>query len=332
MKTLILLIYILKTLSQIYPVLIFHGLNSSCKEMITTTVKDYKDKLTAAKNKIHKTNMADKTIKAKNEEIYVDCIETSEYYDSVTTPLKHQSQIGCNKIKTLTQLYNQKVTFIGFSQGALIARDIIQNCDALYTEEVNITVARYISFGGPQMGISQFPSYFAQFYFSFKVVYCDFVQFKFAPAGYFKDINNFEKYIDKSSFLADVNNERKLFKQKYKDRILKLEKMVLVLFGQDEMVIPKESSLFRFNKKNIETNKIEIEKLEESKFFEDHANDRLGIAELYRTHRVDFVEWEEQNHLEFRDEDIDNEIIPYLVTGESKKYSKFKKFKKCKKI
>ena len=45
-------------------------------------------------------------------------------------------------------------------------------------------------------------------YLTKAIIYSDFVQSHIGPAGYFRDVTQMNKYIKKSKFLPDLNNER----------------------------------------------------------------------------------------------------------------------------
>ena len=65
------------------------------------------------------------------------------------------------------------------------------------------------------------------------------------PAGYYRDVNHLDSYRMKSSFLAELNNEKVNKNQVLKDRMLGLEKMLLIMFTKDTMILPKETAWFQ---------------------------------------------------------------------------------------
>jgi palmitoyl-protein thioesterase len=65
-----------------------------------------------------------------------------------------QVEEACDKISQDPRLQGN-VSVIGLSQGALIARAVIQNCPT-YRGTVN----RYLSIGGPHMGVARIPGCF----------------------------------------------------------------------------------------------------------------------------------------------------------------------------
>ena len=64
-------------------------------------------------------------------------------------------------------------------------------------------------------------------------------------AQYFRDHTRYPTYLEVSTFLADLNNERLDVKnQTYVDNLSVLDALVLVIFEKDKTVVPKESAWF----------------------------------------------------------------------------------------
>lgn len=70
----------------------------------------------------------------------------------------------------------------------------------------------------------------------------NFVQSRLVPAQYFRDPAQIEDYLEHSNFLADINNEREAKNSTYKKNLGGLERFTMVMFEEDETVVPKESS------------------------------------------------------------------------------------------
>lgn len=128
------------------------------------------------------------------------------------------------------------------------SRGLIQRC-------VSAKVVNFISLGGQHQGIYGVPlcderghlpcqllrwllNYFA---------YTSWVQKHIAQATYWHDPLHEDKYRMKSSFLADINNERMVNKN-YIQRLHSLNKFVMVKFSRDSIVTPLETSWFGFFK------------------------------------------------------------------------------------
>lgn len=102
-------------------------------------------------------------------------------------------------------------------------------------------------------------------------MYSDTVQQSVVPAQYFRDPKRYEDYINKSGFLAAINNERANYhpaasnplkisnpdaqfppetaainrNETFIANIAKLENLVMILFEKDVTVVPKESAWFQ---------------------------------------------------------------------------------------
>ena len=118
-------------------------------------------------------------------------------------------------------------------------------------------VRNMITLGGPHMGVDAIPNCYEGFMCNIinsiakKLVYLDTVQNIFAPAGYFRDVNNMSKYISKSVFLPALNNEHSTHKGKLSDialmrkgRFTDINQAMFVMFEQDTMIYPKETAWF----------------------------------------------------------------------------------------
>ncbi len=170
-------------------------------------------------------------------------------------------------------------------------------------------VKRYVSIGGPQMGVGKFPRCDSGIICNVinkivdSTIYTSSVQNHIGPAGYFKDIHNYHKYLESSSFLAELNNEKAVKKEEYKERFTLLEKVVLIKFSEDTMILPKETAWFEFYDEN---NKV-ID-LSASEFY---RSDFIGVRKLTEEGKIRFVKLR-GNHLDYDEDDIDSFVIPAL--------------------
>lgn len=71
------------------------------------------------------------------------------------------------------------------------------------------------------------------------------MQQELVQAEYWHDPLDEATYKAKSIFLADINNERTL-NDTYRTNLLKLNRLILVLFNNDTVVQPKETEWFGF--------------------------------------------------------------------------------------
>ena len=107
------------------------------------------------------------------------------------------------------------------------------------------------------------------------------MQNKLVPAQYFRNPDDLENYLEYSNFLADLNNERMVKNNTYKENIKKLERFVMYVFEEDETVVPKESGFF--SEVNATTQK--VTKLQDRKMY---TEDWLGLRSLDENDRLEF--------------------------------------------
>ena len=127
-----------------------------------------------------------------------------------------QAKKGCEALKNDPDFRNKEISVVGRSQGCLLARYIIEHCD------FGGSVKRYVSIGGPQMGVTKFPhctdSYKCEILD--KVIgvaaYEKILQNTVGPAGYYRDVNHLKMYRENSTFLANLNNENTEKNQNFK--------------------------------------------------------------------------------------------------------------------
>ena len=268
--------------STVLPVAIFHGIGDSCYFPGMSNIAS-----------IFSENLGG---------VYAACIESGGGPFDWFTSIKHQSENACQKIKDDPN-FQGDFSVVGLSQGALIARYIIEKC------EMKGRVKRYISVGGPQMGVGSLPQCTGTFICDTvnKVigmgVYTSLAQTLIGPAGYYKDAANYETYLNYSSFLADLNNEKQEKMSSHKERFTALEKVVLIKFSEDTMIIPRETAWFQFY--NSELNLMD---LQDSEFY---IKDFIGVKTLNEQNKIEFVELK-GNHLKFSHKDITTYMIPAL--------------------
>jgi len=197
---------------------------------------------------------------------------------------------------------------IGFSQGGQFLRG--------YVERYNDPpVHNLITLGGQHQGVYGFPKCPGQNRTLCEIVqklidlgvYESFVQDHLVQAEYWQDPLNMDEYIDKSVFLADINNQKPEKNQTYKDNMISLNLFVMVKFTLDTMVYPRESEWFQFfapgqNKVILPFNQTDI-----------YVEDWIGLQELDQNGKIVFIPCV-GNHLEFTLEwFIQNIVTPYLT-------------------
>lgn len=193
------------------------------------------------------------------------------------------------------------VDALGFSQGGQLLRGYIERCNSP-------PVRSLVTFGSQHNGISEFQKCGSTDWLCRGAegllrsnTWSSFVQNRLVPAQYFRDPLQYEDYLLYSNFLADINNERILKNQTYKENLEKLERFVMYLFEDDETVIPKETGWF------AEVNGTEVTLLRNREIYKD---DWIGLKTLDKKGALKF-ELTEGGHMSLSDK---------LLEGVFKKY------------
>merc|ERR1711973_706919 len=227
------------------------------------------------------------------------------------TPCNKQVEDACAMIASDPELkdgYNA----IGFSQGGQFLRAVAQRCPSPPMKNL-------ITFGAQHQGVFGFPQCPGEMNFFCDIVrdllnygaYVDFVQEILVQAQYWHDPLHFDTYVEKSKFIAEINNEKAEKNATYAVNLASLENFVMVKHNQDGMVEPRESEHFEFytpGQSDV------ILPLRESPIY---VEDRIGLKALDESGRLHFLDVE-GNHLQFtRQWFIDNIINVFLGGGQT---------------
>lgn len=176
-------------------------------------------------------------------------IHVIDLYDgySSLTPLWKQVEGVRSTTNSIMKTSKDGVTLIGFSQGGLVARGLIQTMD-------DHNVDTFISLASPLNGQYGDTSYLKRYFpntvkkLLYKIFY-SWVGQRWSVANYWRDPHNLKLYRMYSSFLAQLNNEtesyaKSIFQHSWKTNFMKLKKLVLVGGPDDGVITPWRSSFF----------------------------------------------------------------------------------------
>jgi palmitoyl-protein thioesterase len=268
-----------------HPIAVFHGIGDSCEGWMNTW-----------------TNYI-----GNNTNSYARCIESGANQLSIFSSIQQQSETAC-KIINEDENFKNDFSIVGFSQGGLIGRYILEKC------QMKGTVRKFLTVGTPHMGIESIPcpeklnflcnsgTFLAQY-----LVYTPFVDRLYAPLAYVRTPSTENLYRKYNKFLANLNNESftvtdcEVFKRKFEN----LEKLVLIKFKNDDVVIPKESAWFQKYDREYH-----LEDLKDSVFYKE---DFLGLRYLDQNGRVKFYEFEGK-HMKLTKEEIDLYVVNEILS------------------
>jgi palmitoyl-protein thioesterase len=149
---------------------------------------------------------------------------------SLFMPLQEQLNILCDTIYNIDELQDG-FDFIGMSQGGLLARGYLENCNGY-------PVRNLINLASPNGGVIEDTTL---------NLYSDFYQEHLSLSGYWRDPLKLEEYLNKCSYLPFLNNERiHQLSTQYKERILSLKNYILIWSPFDDVINPPESAKFSF--------------------------------------------------------------------------------------
>ena len=128
---------------------------------------------------------------------------------------------------------------------------------------------------------------------------------RLVQAQYWHDPLDEETYTKYSQFIARINCEGGICPAEYETNLKKLNKMVLIKFNQDTMVVPRESSHFGYYTPGQQT---EISNMTDLPVF---TEDRIGLKDMLENDQIVFLSTD-GDHLQFTEEFFEDQIVPYL--------------------
>ncbi|KOX69241.1 Lysosomal thioesterase PPT2 like protein [Melipona quadrifasciata] len=216
----------------------------------------------------------------------------------------HQVQeIGMN-IMYISALFPKGINLIGYSQGGLLARAILQTFP-------NHNVRNFISLSSPQAG--QYGTRFLHLFFpdlvcktAYELFYSKSGQ-HISVGNYWNDPHHQELYYQYSNFLPYVNKEKNSTKMPmFKQGLTKLNRLVLVGGPDDGIITPWQSSHFGY----YDANQTVIDMRDRSIY----KDDLIGLRTLNESERLVLITVSNVTHNEWHKNVsiVDNFLLPYL--------------------
>jgi len=204
--------------------------------------------------------------------IYIKNVEIGDgYLDSFFMNMNDQVENFCSQMASDSKLANG-FNLLGYSQGGLVSRGFVERCN--YPP-----VHNFITWSAPHGGQFGIPSkvtwtWLAEWVAS--IPYDFWMQDEITFAEYWKDPYNLDEYLQKSQYLADINNEKDTKNITYKKNMMNLNNLVLFYSEIDKIVIPKQSGWFEFYEPNSQ-NDSSVVPLKKSDLYID---DWIGLRYL----------------------------------------------------
>ncbi|CAN7946042.1 unnamed protein product [Ixodes hexagonus] len=194
---------------------------------------------------------------------------------------------------------------VGISQGCQFLRAVAQRCP-------DPPMRNLVSLGGQHQGVFGLPECPMDNTTACENIrrllnlgaYLDDVQDNLVPAQYWHDPFHMHTYVEKSIFLADINNER-YKNETYKQNLLKLQNFVLVIFDDDSVVVPRNSSWFGYYPENDDET---IVPLQQQRIY---IEDWIGLKQLDESGRLIFLSTP-GDHIQIEMKWFIDNIIKYL--------------------
>ncbi|CDU23618.1 related to palmitoyl-protein thioesterase 1 [Sporisorium scitamineum] len=198
-----------------------------------------------------------------------------------------QVEKACQQLAAIDELRNG-FDAIGFSQGGQFLRAYVQRCNTP-------RVRNLVTFGSQHMGIADLPACGPTDLLCRVAeaalrggVYTDYAQSHLVTAQYYrnpKDPRAFAAYLEKNDFIKDINNEGEQTNATYARNLASLENFVMLMFGKDTTVEPKQSSWFASYPIRDETDSVRGGNLDEPTPLRQssiYLEDRIGLRQLDR--------------------------------------------------
>ncbi|XP_050726816.1 lysosomal thioesterase PPT2-A-like [Eriocheir sinensis] len=195
------------------------------------------------------------------------------------------------------------VILIGYSQGGIISRGIVETTDH------NITT--FISLSSPQAGQYGdgflrliFPQYIKETVYE---VFYSRVGQRISVANYWNDPHHQKLYYKFNNYLPYINNEiNSSYQEDYRQNYLKLKNLVLIGGPDDGVITPWQSSHYSFYDSQENIVEMKDQTFYKQDLFGLHTLDKAGKVKIYEVPGVYHTEWHHNVSV------IKNCILPWL--------------------
>ncbi|KRT83616.1 hydrolase [Oryctes borbonicus] len=216
----------------------------------------------------------------------------------------HQIEQFGDKIVNISAKHPEGIHLLGYSQGALIARVIVQAFPTL-------KIRNLISLSGPQAG--QYGTAFLHIIFpelALKTAYELFYSYvgqHTSVGNYWNDPYHQDLFYKYSQFLPYINNALLSNRsEEFKEGLANLNKLVLIGGPDDNVITPWESSQFGYYNENVTVINMRDRDI--------YTNDLIGLKTLDKQKKLDVITVSGIDHFSWHKNVtvVDEYILPYL--------------------
>ncbi|CAG9784651.1 unnamed protein product [Diatraea saccharalis] len=242
-------------------------------------------------------------IQEKHPGTIVYNVNRFEGWSSLETMWHQVLEIGLD-IANISAKHPEGINLIGYSQGGLIARGIVQTFS-------NVSIDTFISLSSPQAG--QYGAGFLHLVFPglvkdtvYELFYSRVGQHT-SVGNYWNDPYHQTLYEMYSVYLPYINNHIKSAKtDDFKNNMLRLKRLVLIGGPDDNVITPWQSSQFGYYNGS--------EAVVEMRAQDIYTEDRIGLQALDKANRLHLITVPGVNHFSWHMNVtiVDDCLLPYL--------------------
>ena len=198
-------------------------------------------------------------------------------------------------------------TLLGVSQGGLIARGVLQRCEA------GKFIRRLLTLGAPHNGVAIVPMTSPNNpinIIAIKACYAQTSKYYIGPCSYIRSLRYYKEFTASRNTVYDLNNEGE-FNPQYMERMQGLELFMAIGYDQDRIIQPRNSAVFGFYKDEKYTEFVEMEHTD---FYLDNRTSLKSLNEEGRLFRCVL----KGGHLNTGTENIQKLIADFAEVGSQK--------------
>ncbi|XP_045609973.1 lysosomal thioesterase PPT2-A isoform X1 [Procambarus clarkii] len=218
-------------------------------------------------------------------------------------PLWYQVKSFYSHIRPIMDASQDGIILIGYSQGGIISRGIVESMDHNITTFISLSSPQAGQYGDDFLRLI-FPQYIKET--AYEVFYSRVGQ-RVSVANYWNDPHHQTLYYKYSNYLPYLNNEiNESYQKFYRNNFMKLKKLVLIGGPDDGVITPWQSSHFGYFDKEENVTEMRDQFFYQNDLFGLRSLDKAGKIKMYEVPGVYHTDWHHNVSV------IKNCILPWL--------------------